>query len=119
MRKIGLILGLFLLASGVMAFADNAKLDFTLVNQTGKDIHYVYVAPSDSDDWGDDVMGEDVLMNKDSVDITFSPKAKSKLWDLQVEYSDGKTSVWESLDLSQIDTLTLKIEKGKATAYWK
>ena len=119
MHQLRLLLGVGLLALAGSLWADNAELDFTLVNQTGKDIHYVYIAPTESEDWGDDVMGEDVLMNKDKVDITFSPKSKATHWDLQVEYEDGKTSTWEDLDLSEINVLTIKIEKGKATAYWK
>jgi len=99
--------------------AQNENLDFKLVNKTGVDLNAVYIAPHDSEEWGDDVMGQDTLDDGNSVDIQFHPKTKAKIWDLRVEDEDGKFVEWESLDLSKIDVLTLKIVKGKAVAEWK
>lgn len=107
------------LALAWAAAAQNKALDFKLVNKTGVDINAVYIAPSDSDDWGDDVMGKDTLDDGDSVEIEFHPKANAKLWDLRVEDGDGNSVEWERLDLTKIAELTLKIVKGKPTAEWK
>ena len=99
--------------------AQNAELDFKLINQTGSTIVSIYIAPHDSDQWGDDVMSEDVLANNASVDITFHPKAKAALWDLRIEDKAGSPVEWESLDLTKIEELTIKIVKGKPVATWK
>lgn len=118
MKKLaGLAVAAALLAPA--ATAQNKSLDFTLVNKTGVEIHSVYIAPNESDDWGDDVMGKDTLGDGESVDIEFHPKAKAAKWDLRVEDEDGNSVEWESLDLTKISELTLKIVKGKPTAEWK
>lgn len=51
--------------------------DFTLVNDTGVEIHHVYISPHDSDAWGEDILGEDTLADGDSVHIKFSRKEKA------------------------------------------
>lgn len=106
---------------GVTTFASsqNENLDFKLINRTGVEIYSVYVAPHDSDDWGDDVMGKDTLPDGESVDIEFHPKSKAKIWDLRIEDKDGQYVEWENFDLTKIDVLTIRIVKGKAVAEWK
>ena len=94
------------------AFA--GKLDFTLVNKTGVDIHEIYLSPSDQDEWGPDVLGEeDILENGTKADITFSPKADADLWDLMIKDEDGNEIVWEELDLTEIEILTLTYNNKK------
>jgi hypothetical protein len=90
--------------------------DFTLVNKTGFEIHSVYISPHDADDWGEDILGEDTLSNGASVDISFSRKEKTALWDLRVEDADGNSVEWENLNLLEISKLTLHYKKGKAWA---
>src|SRR3712207_5253889 len=57
----GAFLALMLVVAGTStAFAD--PRDFTLINNTGQVITEVYVSPSNQTDWGEDVLGRDVLM---------------------------------------------------------
>lgn len=90
--------------------------DFTVLNKTGIEIHELYVTPHDSDDWEDDILGEDTLVNGAEVDIKFSRKEKAKLWDLKVVDADGNEVTWENLDLLEISKVTLHYKKGKAWA---
>ncbi len=99
--------------------AQNKALDFKLVNQTGVTISSIYIAPHDTDEWGDDVMEDDVLRNGESLDLEFHPKARAEEWDLRIEDKDGNSVEWESLDLTKITVLTIKIVKGKPVAEWK
>jgi hypothetical protein len=104
-----LVGGLMLLALGRVA-AQNALLDFDLVNKTGYDIEAVYLAPNTSTDWGDDVLEGAVLKNNATLHLEFHPKAKAKLWDLSVGwvgYSAEEDVIWEKLDLTQIERLIL------------
>ena len=112
--------GLLLLAlTSLVWAAQNDDLDFKLVNSTGVNIYSIYIAPHDSKDWGDDVMKQDILRDGESVDLQFHPKAKSSIWDLRIEDKDGNSVEWDSLNLSEIETLTIKLVKGKAVAEWK
>ncbi|MFM8532141.1 MAG: argininosuccinate lyase [Acidimicrobiia bacterium] len=99
--------------------AQNRALDFKLVNKTGVTISSIYIAPHDTDEWGDDVMKEDVLRNGESIDLEFHPKAKAEEWDLRIEDKEGNSVEWESLDLTEINVLTIKIVNGKPVAEWK
>ena len=97
------------------AFAQG-KQDFTLHNQTGVEIHELYVSPHSSDDWEEDILGEDTLPNGESVDIHFSRKEHAKLWDLKVVDKEGNSITWENLNLLEISDVTLHYKNGKAWA---
>ena len=87
-----------------------------MVNQTGVEIHELYVSPHSADDWEEDILGRDTLPSGDSVDITFSPKERAKLWDLKVVDSKGNSIEWENLNLLEINKVTLFYKDGKGTA---
>jgi|GEM_PF-317987 len=94
--------------------AQNKALDFTLVNQTGYDIEAVYIAPTGSKSWGDDVMSGDAIKNGKSVEIVFNPKASAKLWDMSVGwvgYDPEEDVIWEKFDLSTVNKITLKYDE--------
>lgn len=112
-------LGLVVLASVNLHAAQNRKLDFTLVNQTGVDIAEVYVSPSNDDSWGEDVMGKDILKNKASVDIEFSRKETTCNWDLKVIDVEKDSIEWTKLDLCKANEITLKYEGKHPTAIIK
>ena len=84
-----------------------ARQDFTLVNRTGYDINEVYVAPSASNDWEEDVMGRDILEAGQSVDIGFSPKEKTCTYDLKVVYTDGEEAEWDRFDLCTVSRILI------------
>lgn len=90
--------------------------DFTLVNRTGVEIHKLYTSEHNSDDWEEDVLGEDTLDDGESVDITFGKKEKAAHWDLRVEDAHGHAITWENLNLKEISELVLHYKDGKAWA---
>lgn len=97
------------------AFAQG-KQDFTLVNRTGYQIDEVYVAPSNSNDWEDDVLGRDVLENGQRVDISFAAKTRACMYDVKVAYSDKTTAEWEKFDLCKVSKITIFYDrKGDKT----
>ena len=98
------------------AFAFQGKQDFTLHNETGVEIQELYVSSHSSDNWEEDVLGQDTLPSGESVTIHFSPKEKVKLWDLKVVDKEGNSIEWESLNLLEISEVTLHYKNGKAWA---
>lgn len=109
---------------GLMASlpAQANELDFTLNNATGYDIQAVYVDPTSSDTWTDDVMGPDILADGSGVNIHFTGDADSCKWDLKVEWTgDYDPSVWTGLNLCNISEVTLKYNRDTdvTTAYTK
>ncbi|MBU6367635.1 MAG: argininosuccinate lyase [Gemmatimonadetes bacterium] len=91
-------------------------LDFTLVNKTGLVITHVYVSPSDSDHWGEDIMEKDVLGKNESVDIVFDRSETTCKWDLKIIDDDEDEVEWNELNLCKASKITLKYENKRATA---
>jgi hypothetical protein len=92
--------------------AQNAKLDFTLVNKTGLTIVELYVSPAKSDEWGEDILGQDVLKNNEKVDIGFSPKARTCAWDLKIVDEDKDDVEWANLNFCEANEITLMYERA-------
>ena len=110
---------LFSLCGVARTYAEAGDLDFTLHNATGKVLDQVYIGPTTSEEWGDDVMGKDVVGDGESVLIKFHPKATAKHWDLKIVFDDGKSTVWTNFDLTTIDDITISYKDGKPWATWK
>ena len=81
--------------------------DFTLVNATGYRIDEVYVAPTKSDDWEDDVLGRDVLGNGEEVEILFSPKESVCHYDIRIVWDDKSDADWRDFNLCEVSRITL------------
>jgi hypothetical protein len=103
--------------AAVMAFspirAAAGPQDFELVNNTGSEIKNVYISPTSSDDWGDDVLGEDTLAAGDSQEIKF-PESRGDAchWDLKVTYDNDTSHEWKDVNLCTISKLTINFDEG-------
>ncbi|HEV2913334.1 MAG TPA: hypothetical protein VGX92_08460 [Pyrinomonadaceae bacterium] len=92
------------------------RQDFTLVNDTGVTINELYVSPHSSNDWEEDVLGQDQLADGESVNIHFSRSEKAAKWDLKVTDKEGNSIEWANLNLLEISKVTLHYENGRAWA---
>ncbi len=81
--------------------------DFILVNGTGYTIDEVYVAPTKSDEWEDDVMGRDVLGDGEEVEISFSPKERVCHYDIRIVWDDETEADWRDFNLCEVSRITL------------
>jgi hypothetical protein len=97
---------------GVSAQAYAGTQDFTLVNQTGVEIHNLYVSESAADSWEEDVLGTDTLADGDSVDINFEGR-EDCVWDLMVKNEAGAGVYWRKLDLCKASEVTLSCNGSK------
>jgi hypothetical protein len=101
------------------SLAEEAKQDFRLVNKTGYEIKEVYVSPSKSSDWEEDILGDGVLGDRDAREIHFHRSATSCHWDLKVVYTvDSSSAVWGDIDLCSVEKITIHYDKDadKTTA---
>ena len=83
------------------------KQDFTIVNKTGYQIAKIFVATSKSDDWEEDVMGDDVIEDGARQPITFDSNTTTCKYDLKAVYHDGDSAEWGGLNLCEVSTVTL------------
>jgi hypothetical protein len=105
-RLAGVAVALMIVGMSVTAaFAD--PRDFTLINGTGRDIHEVYVGPSNQVDWGDDILGEDILSDGASVSIKFQRFTEGDcLYDIKVVAADGGEGELDQVNLCETNTVT-------------
>jgi hypothetical protein len=104
------------LATAALAYG---KQDFTLHNETGKVVTELYVSPHDTEEWEEDVLGDDVLGDEEEVEITFNRAEDAAAWDMKVVFDDGKSSVWTKLKLKELTDITISYKNGKPWATWK
>ena len=108
------VLGGTLTTFAPATIAAEAKQDFTLVNKTGYEIKQVFVSPTKTDDWEEDVLGKDTFADGDTWDIKFHRSTTSCAWDLKVVYSDDNSSaIWGDIDLCKVEKITIKYDRQK------
>lgn len=102
--------------AGVTA-APADDLSFDLVNFTGSKLRDVYVSPSDSKGWEENILGGDRLDDGDAVQIRFSPEERAVLWDVRIESRDEHYAEWKGLDLRGVSRITMLLGAvGEPTA---
>ncbi len=97
------------------ALAQGAQ-DFTLVNKTGVTIEELYISPTTTDEWDEDVLGVDTLPDGEEVEINFDRKETACKWDIKIKDSDGDEVEWFGVNLCKISKVTLYWKDGKAWA---
>ena len=93
--------------------------DFTLHNQTGKTVQELYLSPHSENEWEEDVLSDEILENGEELEIKFDRKENAESWDMKVVFSDGKSSVWTKLKLTELTDITISFKDGKPWAKWK
>ena len=88
------------------AFAD--PRDFSLANNSGRDIQEIYVAPSNMDDWGDNLVPDGkVLPNGNTVPIAFQRFTEGNCYyDVKVVTTDGAEGELNQVNLCETTTVT-------------
>ena len=89
--------------------------DFTLVNKTGDTIYSLYIGESTSQDWEEDVLGEDTLENGARMNITFSGR-KACNWDIYISDPDGGEATWTDIDLCEVSVVVLHCKQDECWA---
>ncbi|GAA3562781.1 MULTISPECIES: hypothetical protein [Marinobacter] len=97
-RIFALFVALMIASTSASAF--DGYVDVT--NNTGYDIYYLYVSHAKRKSWGEDKLGEDVLLNGDTVRIDVRNE-KTSVFDIRAEDEDGDTyTIWD-LDIEHYD----------------
>jgi len=63
--------------------------DFRVYNKTSVDIKHLYVSPSGTKNWEEDVLGRDTLTAGDSTKVFFQGRASVCRYDIRAEFVDG------------------------------
>ena len=96
------------LLSATPAFAQSR--DFVLVNKTGKAVNEVYVSASATNDWEEDVLGQDTLANGSRVTITFPSSTSKCMHDIKIVHASGDTAEWSAINLCEVSVVSIRYD---------
>ena len=105
MRKLRIAAALVAAAIATAAYA--AAQDFVIVNDTGRTLMTLNVSPTGEEEWGPDLLGEQVMEEGVTATVTFDVDDGRCLWDLRASFEDGAVGDWRAIDLCEISTITL------------
>lgn len=89
---------LFLTAAPMIALADHP---LTIYNNADQAIEYIYISPVDSDDWGDDWLGSDTVLEPGNK-ITFTVQSGCAQ-DIKVVFMDHHSVEKRNFDTCNYD----------------
>ena len=87
---------IFLLLGAFAVYAQSLP-SISIVNDTGYTVHYIFVSPAESDEWGDDVLGDRVLRSGETFTYRLTqPLSRVSVYDIRLIDEDGDDYVkWE------------------------
>lgn len=83
-----------------------AAQDFTIHNRTGHVIVTLNVSPSNSNRWGPDILGREVLADGESAEVTFDRNEDQCMWDIRVTYDDNTANDERGINLCEVSEFT-------------
>lgn len=104
MRIIGLAAAFTVAALAAPALAED--LVFDLINNSSYALQELYVSPAAADEWGDDVLGVDILAAGEQGTVTIADGETTCAYDLRF-VTDTGNEVTGSVDLCETHTFTL------------
>jgi hypothetical protein len=107
--KTYILSGLAALALAVGVSPATAQdIEFTLINDSSQTLHYFYAAPSNTSDWGDDLLGETGTLEPGYQATTFIYDGSDQcLYDFRFETAEGGLlEAWE-VDICTLGSYTL------------
>lgn len=114
MRRASIMLSVGLAVALALAMVLTARvthagnpLVFQLSNGSGYALTELYVSPSHRDNWGDDILGLDVLLDGEAAAVTIADGRATCVYDVRFVADDGSMLEEVGLDLCTLNSYTL------------
>lgn len=132
-RRLTLVLALMAIGAGANLSGARADIqDFAVVNQGDKAVWYIQVRANYEQDWPKDVLGDQVLMPGEQVEILMSGYKNHCFFDVRIEDNSGHAETVTDVNLCEVAYVYFpasakpKVDGGKqitvvnngATAVW-
>ena len=98
------VTGFFAVSAFTAASAANRHVD--IVNETGKTLTEFYASATGTDDWEEDILGEDTLANGEVFDIDIDDGTGACKFDFKAVFLDGSSHVRRAVDVCKISDFT-------------
>jgi hypothetical protein len=113
MKKASFLAAVMTVALGLTPMAAVADDGYGIINDTGMDITHLYISAHEEDEWGDDILGVEVLEDGDECGIEFDPSDDRCDWDIKITDGNGKNWTVTKVDLCKITKITFKTQGNK------
>ncbi|MDD4364890.1 MAG: hypothetical protein PHF19_04030 [Synergistales bacterium] len=91
--------------------------DFVVVNRTGVTIYGLYVSPSDTESWEENLIEDTSIPDGGSLEISFSGYDSSEAhWDVMVTDENDDSLIWEDINLLKYGRVVLHFDGERAWA---
>ena len=105
-KLLGALAALALVAGVAPAMAQN--IEFTLINNSSQALHYFYAAPSNTDEWGDDLLGDTGTLEAGYQATTYIYDGSDQcLYDFRFETAEGAELEAFEVDICTLNSYTL------------
>jgi hypothetical protein len=102
----GGLVALALLASAMPAAAQT--VEFTLINNSTRDLHYFYTSPSNDSSWGYDLLGDDgILQSGYQGTVTIGDGSDQCEYDFKFVMEDESETVINGVDICSLNEYTI------------
>lgn len=102
----GGLAALVLLAGVAPAAAQT--VEFTLINNSARDLHYFYTSPSNDNNWGSDLLGEDgTLESGYQGTVTIGDGSDQCEYDFKFVMDDSAETVISGVDICSLNEYTI------------
>ena len=99
--KKSILIGLFFFM-GIFALSAQNQPSINIVNNTGYDIYFLYVSPSQDNEWGDDILGNRIL--EDGETFTYRlPKSLSNVSEYDFLAEDEDDDILVKLNVTVVN----------------
>lgn len=91
------------------AAAPEGSVSFKVRNSIGGDIYQMRISPNSLEEFGEDVLGENILRNGEEADAWFMPPDSYSYWDLRVLTENGNIYTWQNIEFGKISHIELRL----------
>lgn len=82
----------------------------SIINRTGYDLYYLYVSPETADSWGEDVLGDEVLLDGGSFTVPLGKYSDLCRFDIKAIDSDDDSYIKWEYDVCDRSKVILTLE---------
>ncbi|MBD8066446.1 hypothetical protein IC608_13300 [Devosia sp. PTR5] len=103
---LGGLAALALVAGSFPALAET--VEFTVINDSSRALHYFYTTPANEDSWGDDLLGDEGTLEAGyQATATIGDGSDQCVYDFKFVMEDGSELVEPAVDICTLDSYTI------------
>lgn len=106
MKIFSTLVAIVVLSASVLTFAEAANRKVDIENGTNKDIVEFYASNTGTDDWEEDILGQDVLAPDEVFEADIDDGTGACFFDFKAVFSDGESHVRRKVNVCKISTFT-------------